>query len=776
MTHRQIKARIRSSPAPIDGDALDRNVNALIDLIRSTDMASLLHIAFWRNIVLLTDMHSDKGIRRQDMAAAALAYIVNLHASAPERLTSEVMDAESAYAKILPLVERIRYDIDRYCLRESPLSKQGAQPTSDALELVYSMALLDWVHFKRSRYAHHDAQFLRLFLTLHEDALKQAFDVSVDDIVTTVDAIVRAQLFGSEILIGRFLAEHRQQRESRPERVSEETIARVCDSATFREMCFNAAGHRFIDVDALLELPQRFLDALSFAPGEETRLLSPGLFRGLPLRLTPLRRRPFVKVGDRHFCTHADVLATTIYRALYDRLKALAPDCFNEVSWNITQSFVFELFVSQWFAKRLPGARIYGPYFYPGGTPAFEGDILVQYSDQLFVIECKAGHFAYMPPALDFSKYIDSLQKLVGEPFDQCMRFKRYLESAAEIVIYKDRALTSELARLRRADFRTITQIGAMADSFPGPAVRDASLRALNADAGRHRFISLAIEDLLIYGEQLQSPTIFLDFIEQRGLAAANPHLVVMDELDHLGLYLRNVRYASQAASALSAGNGAFVRDGTALLDRYYGEWYERRMRMGVAGAGPLGKAPLPWNIPPQLEEVIAILDGHTSSDRSRVTSGILDLPSHIRDGLGRSLAATIQRLRTDPSVIQMDTHPHRALLVMCAAHGTQFSEAELHYNAKVLALFARADSLALFLTYTTEGRLSAVRWQFGQLSSISPDEEPALRRSARVWGDQRLAAYRASRGAKIGRNVPCPCKSGKKFKHCHGAASDLAL
>ena len=22
----------------------------------------------------------------------------------------------------------------------------------------------------------------------------------------------------------------------------------------------------------------------------------------------------------------------------------------------------------------------------------------------------------------------------------------------------------------------------------------------------------------------------------------------------------------------------------------------------------------------------------------------------------------------------------------------------------------------------------------------------------------------------KIGRNEPCPCKSGKKYKHCHGA------
>jgi len=25
--------------------------------------------------------------------------------------------------------------------------------------------------------------------------------------------------------------------------------------------------------------------------------------------------------------------------------------------------------------------------------------------------------------------------------------------------------------------------------------------------------------------------------------------------------------------------------------------------------------------------------------------------------------------------------------------------------------------------------------------------------------------------GKKVGRNDPCPCNSGKKFKHCHGAA-----
>ena len=34
---------------------------------------------------------------------------------------------------------------------------------------------------------------------------------------------------------------------------------------------------------------------------------------------------------------------------------------------------------------------------------------------------------------------------------------------------------------------------------------------------------------------------------------------------------------------------------------------------------------------------------------------------------------------------------------------------------------------------------------------------------------EQALSESKIS-GPKVGRNDPCPCGSGKKFKHCHGA------
>jgi len=35
--------------------------------------------------------------------------------------------------------------------------------------------------------------------------------------------------------------------------------------------------------------------------------------------------------------------------------------------------------------------------------------------------------------------------------------------------------------------------------------------------------------------------------------------------------------------------------------------------------------------------------------------------------------------------------------------------------------------------------------------------------------GADEEAAEQAQAMAKVGRNDPCPCGSGKKYKHCHG-------
>ncbi|MOA51511.1 preprotein translocase subunit SecA [compost metagenome] len=62
-----------------------------------------------------------------------------------------------------------------------------------------------------------------------------------------------------------------------------------------------------------------------------------------------------------------------------------------------------------------------------------------------------------------------------------------------------------------------------------------------------------------------------------------------------------------------------------------------------------------------------------------------------------------------------------------------------------------------------------AQRMQF-QHSEVSA--MPQADEGAEADGDVAVAAAPVRTEPKIGRNEPCPCGSGKKYKHCHGQLS----
>jgi len=68
-----------------------------------------------------------------------------------------------------------------------------------------------------------------------------------------------------------------------------------------------------------------------------------------------------------------------------------------------------------------------------------------------------------------------------------------------------------------------------------------------------------------------------------------------------------------------------------------------------------------------------------------------------------------------------------------------------------------------------------AVAKHVGEEGELSPEELLAqVQRIASGAASVRPAPQRAA--PRIGRNDPCPCGSGKKFKHCHGASDDEPL
>ncbi len=67
------------------------------------------------------------------------------------------------------------------------------------------------------------------------------------------------------------------------------------------------------------------------------------------------------------------------------------------------------------------------------------------------------------------------------------------------------------------------------------------------------------------------------------------------------------------------------------------------------------------------------------------------------------------------------------------------------------------------------EAKLNQAQFQHADAGGYGADEEADDVRAAQAPAPQ---AQIVRDGAKVGRNDPCPCGSGKKYKHCHGQLS----
>ena len=70
-------------------------------------------------------------------------------------------------------------------------------------------------------------------------------------------------------------------------------------------------------------------------------------------------------------------------------------------------------------------------------------------------------------------------------------------------------------------------------------------------------------------------------------------------------------------------------------------------------------------------------------------------------------------------------------------------------------------------LVYGSDERLESVEWTDVRLNDISGLDLKRLKHGAEFLKSKRIENKKLEKGGKIGRNDPCPCASGKKYKKC---------
>jgi hypothetical protein len=756
---------------------IDSLIAHAADLVSQLPSEQLLLRGYWEFFMSQLGIHDEASVgHEQAQAFRMVDYVQSLIVSIPKKADYRNVVTEEEWADLGNTVEKIFAKLNmeyQICLTAK---RQIDDPdlNMDYEKFRYE-AEMYWCNVRGKRYQYHEEQGLKDLLLLHSKIIEEIFGITAEALVAELIKIQHNLSAGINDAFGGF-TEFREETLDRMESLinggfkadePQRLMAKAMEDSVLKqqgEAVFNKLfGLDLFDLEKATNLPKPLLDELTWSEGQDTDFFAGKELKGWPLRIWPVFKRPFVKLGNRYYCFDQSSLFDHIYRNIQKSVVRLRP-AYKE-KWNTTQKQASEELPFKYLQKILPASTTYRNVHYPPTSTGSEKknscevDGLLIFEDHLFVIEVKAGAFTYTPPAIDIDAHIESLKSLISAPANQGKRFVEYLEGADEVDIFDDKH--NQICRMRQKDFRHITICAVTLDSFTEMAAQAQHLSSIGVDTGENRVWPLSIDDLRVYADVFDNSLMFLHFVEERMRANLTSYVELNDELDHLGLYIEHNMYSQRAKEM--ADNGAnFVRfhGYRSKIDTYFSaKLFEKKF-------GDAPEPPLRQTMPARLAEIIDFIAKHNVPKKAGLSSFLLNIAGDWRDSLSDGIE---EQLKTNASLNRprpLSTFGVVRLTVFCWSGGVTNNRINaVEHTRTVMYPASEKDRVLLELFYSDQGALENVSWQQVTLNGLSDSEIQALQQQAEVLRQRRLKNHKG----KPGRNEPCPCGSGKKYKRCCG-------
>lgn len=640
-------------------------------------------------------------------------------------------------------------------------------------EEYYYKAQIYWCNVRGHRYLYHEKSHFQDLLLPHSDVLNELFGLTAEQLIDEISKIQRALTRGmidAAIELKEFqrvtldaLEAKIPSTEKLTENCLPDLMAEVIKENSWGEWQINIFGRFFgldlFDIEKTTNLPSNLLDELSWLQGQDVEFFSEGDYRGWPLRIWPIFKRPFIKLNDHYYCFELYSLLDNLYRVLQRTICRIKPDYRKE--WNDKQKEISEQLPFEYLIKLLPKAKLYQSVYYrwhpssQGKKQWCEADGILIFDDHLFVIEVKAGAFTYTSPANDFPAYIESLKNLVFKPAEQGNRFLEYLESDEEVDLFDGDH--NKIGEISSKDFEHKHICAITLDPFTELASQIQHLKKIGIDVGTHPVWAISVDDLRVYSDIFDNSLVFLHFVEQRMRAFQSSLIKTEDELDHLGLYLKHNVY-TQYVQEFDSDRPIMWHGYRSDVDHFFTEKLH----------DPQVLCPLKQDMPARLKEIVDLLNANNVRGRRRVSSLLLDCGGTWRDNITSGIDNVLIQQQNVRKPKPLSTYGGVKISLFCWQEGIVERDEKLALEHSKAAMLIAGDKerLLLEIVFDNAGSINNFDFQFIQRESIAEDELKKLEAVAETLRKRRIERVQKEEG-KIGRNAPCPCGSGKKYKKC---------
>jgi hypothetical protein len=634
-----------------------------------------------------------------------------------------------------------------------------------------------WVLLRGNRYQVLEGEFYSYVLTPHDDVLKEVYGVGATEIAEGFQDMANATRTGH----ANAMEEMKKQFEAVQNFAigQEKPLKDVMEAWVAANADQSKAAGRAIDdmlrggvanVSRHTKLPPDLLADLAYQRGEESEFFAEGDFAGTPYRTLPVRKKPLIQLGSDYYAVDPCFTRDAGYRALLFNLLQRKPDY--KKSFADRQKIMSEGAFPDILTDQLPGATVYQEVYYkdPVTKQWSENDTLVIVDDVLYLVEAKAGAAATIAsPAVDFKRHVQSVQDLVIKAYSQCERFFNYLNSADEVPLYnRVDGKYEECGRIRHSDYRVMFPIGLTVESFSPFSSYCKELPQVEPLLGKHAFISMSIDDLFVLKRILPTPGMFAHYMEVRQAVAGMRRAHLFDELDHLGAYITKNRFDEDVADQLRDGEANLVVwDGMSnVIDRNFeGESWEDN--------------PIPMQeFPNELLKLLGALDTTRAQGWLSAESLIRNYGEQARKDLAKLLSDLGKTIGQHPAryFAFAGDGPLLFIWMQSSEHAVEWKK--INDKASAAALCTDfLDVLGVFIEVGKGGsyakaqhfKVEAPSEKSENNAHIFDEAKRMNQRTKKVNSPREIEAPKPSFERKIGRNEPCPCGSGMKYKKCHG-------
>ncbi|MFA9459015.1 hypothetical protein ACERJO_20005 [Halalkalibacter sp. AB-rgal2] len=421
-----------------------------------------------------------------------------------------------------------------------------------------------------------------------------------------------------------------------PEELSEDALLNVAE---------------YFNVERITGWPIEFIKELSFQQGECKNFYENDL--QVILKESPIKYKPFISIGGKYYCFCIDNLIDNFYRTVLRAMRRQKDSISNKI--NDIQKDLSEALPFKFFKSILPASKMFQSVFYKAPVGAngknewCECDGIILFDDVMIIIEVKGGALSPVSPFSDEEAYKKSLIGLAENPYQQSLRFfEEYNRTGKIEIYYKESKKRYKMVSLIE-NIKFIQACCVTLDDFNEIASHIEKTEFIqNSDLP---VWCVSVNDLRVYPELFDSPSMFFNYLYQRSNASKNPYIKLNDELDHLGMYFAYNDYSTRISEIVKVEDvkEIYIDSHRDEIDAYMA----RKINSDrVDGEGEsfydilIGPAPKPrQEMKIMFEQLIKLLDSTKDHLCIRAARYFLLLDSDSRDDLNKFLSSRSRKL-----------------------------------------------------------------------------------------------------------------------------------